>query len=259
MLNHIERHRPLVIVLAPPCASFGHWTHRNRVLHPATWEETRRVSEILAVFAARVARLQITAGRHLLLENPAGSGLCGLDCFRGIWESGEVVAVNVPQCALGFIVGGQPIYKNTTPQVSSPILLQEFQNFHRTHQRHGLLTGAGGSIARTKLAQIRFRAMCQRICNGIPALFRECRRVHLVHASDVYPVGSPRPRGRPRKSPIGVEDNARGVVYDCPACIGRLHMEEVVGFTLRRGRWSLGGGGVRNLVCLQRFVFAGAP
>ena len=111
VLNYIERHKPLVIFLASPCISFGHWARFNRVLHPATWQESRRVGEILAAFAARILRLQFVAGRYFLLQNPAGSGTIGLESFKRIRESGKVVAINLPQCSSGFVADGQPIYK----------------------------------------------------------------------------------------------------------------------------------------------------
>lgn len=56
-------------------------------------------------------RLQLGAEMHFLLENPAGSSIFDLECFREVWESGRVVAINMPQCALGLVVERQPIYK----------------------------------------------------------------------------------------------------------------------------------------------------
>ena len=89
VLKYIERHKFLVIMLAPSCISFGHCAHLNRVLHPATWRESRRIGEILASFAARIWRLQIVAGRHFSLENPAGNGIFGLDIFNGFGSPGK--------------------------------------------------------------------------------------------------------------------------------------------------------------------------
>ena len=60
---------------------------------------------------------------------------------------------------------------------------------------------------------------CHPICTGIQALIRHRRRAHLVHDADIlYPVG----RGRPRKNPLGIVSKHE-VVYDCPACMRRLH------------------------------------
>ena len=209
VLNHNGEHKHLVIILAPPCTSFGHWSHLNRVLHPATWRSSRRTGELLVAFAAQGIMLQLYVGRHFWLEDPAGSGIFCLVSFREIWASGRVVAINVPECALGLIVHGQPIYKITTLWASSTSLLKPFQGIRCTHASHGVRTDMLGSVARTKLAQVWPRAMYQRICNGIQMLLRKCRRAHLVHISDVFPLALGRPRGRPRKSPLGAADTKR--------------------------------------------------
>ena len=179
---------------------------------------------MLATSAARVVRLQMSVGRHFLLENPPGSGLFELDCFKSIWAIGKVVPINVPQCALGLVVDGHPIYKHTTLWSSSTLMLKPCLGVQCTNSAHGRLSGSVGGSVRIKLADVWPRAMCQRICNGIQMLLRERRKVHGAHASDMYPIGfGGRPRGRPRKSPLGVEDVKRGVIYDCPACIAHLH------------------------------------
>ena len=75
ILDYCDKYKPSVAIFAPPCVSCGHWSHLSKVLHPATYEEFRRTGELLAAFAARMLRLQLDANRHLLLENPAGSGI----------------------------------------------------------------------------------------------------------------------------------------------------------------------------------------
>ena len=57
VIKYLNDHKPFVVILAPLCTSFGFWSHLNRVLHPATWSDTRRVGELLVTFAARVVRL----------------------------------------------------------------------------------------------------------------------------------------------------------------------------------------------------------
>lgn len=176
VLNYIAQHRPLVVVLAPPCTPFGHWAHLHRVLHLATWQQSRRIGEILARFAARVVRLPIDARRYFLLENLVGSGLFSLKRSKEIWETGRVAASNAPQCALGFVVDGEPIYKITTLWSSIDLLLKPFIGVRCYHQQHGLLSGKVGRSARTKLAQFWLRPMCQKICNGIQMLLHSAAR-----------------------------------------------------------------------------------
>ena len=62
---------------------------------------------------------QLQAGRHFLIENPAGSELFQLDIYQRLWATGKVVSINIPQCALGLQVHGEPTLKNTTLWASS--------------------------------------------------------------------------------------------------------------------------------------------
>ena len=74
-------------------------------------------------------------------------------------------------------------------------------------------------VVKPKFAQVWPREMCHRICIGIEALIRHRGRARSVHDPDaVYPVG----RGRFRENPFGIASE-EGVIYDCPACMRRLH------------------------------------
>ena len=120
---YIAEFGPLVIVMGSQLASFGHWSHLNRYVNPNAWSKFRKVGECLAEFAARVCvcTTQSGAGRHLLAGNPAGSELFHLSCPEAIWNTGEVAKVDVSKCALGLVVHGQPVYKNTASLASSAL------------------------------------------------------------------------------------------------------------------------------------------
>ena len=66
--RYIADHRPLVVVLGPPCTSFGHWSYLNQYKHPETWRKSRWIGETRAKFAARVCWIQFRANRHFLVE-----------------------------------------------------------------------------------------------------------------------------------------------------------------------------------------------
>ena len=80
--------------------------------------ESMRAGVCLAQFVAKVCMLQLEAGKHFLVESPAGSELFWLQCFERIWNLGAVVQINVPQCEMGLKVNGEPISKNTTLMAS---------------------------------------------------------------------------------------------------------------------------------------------
>ena len=81
VLSYFRKHKPLVVVLGPPCTGFGHWSHLNRYIHPDIWSNSRKTGECLAASIARVIRVQFDAGRHLIFENPAGLELFHLACI----------------------------------------------------------------------------------------------------------------------------------------------------------------------------------
>ena len=219
VIRHVIGHRPLVVVLGPPCTGLGHWSHFNRYIRPETLSKSGKVGESLAEFAARICWIQLRASRHFLAENPADSELFHLRCFEELWNIGNVVKRNIPQCALGLLVDGQPIYKNTTLFASSTLLLNPCKGFKCTCSSHGALDGRRWNVDKSKFAQVWPGEMCQRICVGIQALRRQGRRAYLVHDSEVvFPVG----RCRPRKNPLGIVSRHR-VIYNCPACMRRLH------------------------------------
>ena len=117
----IQVNKPFVVITGPPRTGFGHWSllciyvyiYIYIYIHPDTWSLTRQIGEHLVASAARVCKIQSSSGSHLLVENLAGSELFGLPCSQEIWNTDRVVRVNVPQCTLGLMVGGQPVYKNT--------------------------------------------------------------------------------------------------------------------------------------------------
>ena len=130
-----------MITMGPPCTSFGSWSHLNRVKYRKTWEESRRIGEALANFAVAVAMKQLSCGRHFLIENPRGSEIFRLPSFERLWKTGRVCKMDIPQCALGLTVLGQPIRKMTTLWASSWILLRPFEGVRCRHKSHGILEG----------------------------------------------------------------------------------------------------------------------
>lgn len=109
----------------------------------------------------------------------------------------------------------------------SSLLIEPFGGLKSICPAHGTLKGRCDGIAGAKFSQVWPREMCHRICIGIQPAIRQLRRNYLVHGSDVcYPADvlapGPRRRGRRRKNLEGIVSR-RGVIYGCPACMGRLH------------------------------------
>ena len=100
--------------MGTPCTVFACWSGINRVKYPDQYAIARPIGEQLAKFAAEVAMIQLNERGRFLIENPAGSEMFQLPCFKKLWETQRVVSINVPQCALGLRVYDEPILKNTT-------------------------------------------------------------------------------------------------------------------------------------------------
>ena len=75
MWTYTKRAKPLVIIMAPPCAGMKGWSALNRVINPTAWAHTRANSVFLGRICGELARYQLTQGRHFLREHPLGTEL----------------------------------------------------------------------------------------------------------------------------------------------------------------------------------------
>ena len=110
--NYIKSGRAKVIVMGPPCTHFGSFSHLNKK-HPG-FEEKYEVSKDLADFAARLAMIQLEAGRDFLTENPQGSQLWKLPSWQKVLAHPRTVSVIHDQCMSGLTIpdrhnDGKPI------------------------------------------------------------------------------------------------------------------------------------------------------
>lgn len=127
---------------------------------------------------------------------------------------------NVPQCALGLVVDGQPVYKNRPMLASIALCLAPFNGLVCICTSHGTFEGRSGNSVKTQVAQVWFRELCHRICVGI-------RKSYLLHGAgacylvDCVAAGR-RQRGMQRKNPEGIVSR-EGVSCDCFAHLRRLH------------------------------------
>ena len=98
LLKYVRTHQPLVVVMGPPCAAFGNWSHINQYNAPDAYAASRITGETLARLAARIASVQFASDRHFILENPRGSEMSKLPALRALWNTGRIHAVNSPVC-----------------------------------------------------------------------------------------------------------------------------------------------------------------
>ena len=85
--------------MGTPCTSFASWSHLNKVINHQTLTFTGSVGVKLVKVSAQVAMYQLKHGRHFLIENAARSEIFQTLDFKKLWDTGQVVSVNFPQCA----------------------------------------------------------------------------------------------------------------------------------------------------------------
>ena len=189
----------MLIIMGVPFAAFASWSHLNRYTRSGTHIRIRKTGITLADFAAPVAMLHLAECRHFIPEHQACSERIESQPFSKFWRIGEACSVNVPQCALGFVVLGEPIYKNTTLWASDTLLLEPLRGAQWRCNWHGASDGSNN----TNVAHVWPYEVCARIVCGCQALIRHFIEIrsHLV-----------------RKYPSSVE-------VTCPACRRGVVME----------------------------------
>ena len=127
MLNYVVKRKPRFIIGGPPCTAFSNLSRLNRVIHPDSCGEQRRVGLSLARLMAELMVYQRKRGKFYIVENPAQSEMWNLPEFRRIWEEKYVGAATFPQCGLGLRTPeGLPILKYTTLWSNSPFIIHQF-------------------------------------------------------------------------------------------------------------------------------------
>lgn len=109
------------------------------------------------------------------VREPDGIGVIPSCFLEAIWHSGRVVKVNVLQCALGLVVGGQPAYTNIVLLQNSIFFIEPFEGLKCICSSHGTLEGRIGNIAKVEVAQVWPREVCHRICIGMQSPIGQLR------------------------------------------------------------------------------------
>ena len=127
-IKYVERHKPLVIIGAPPCTAMAGWSHYNSKMHRETYMENRKRGEALANFFAKICLLQMAGHRHWIVENPHGSDLFKLPSWRELEPFAHKVVFH--QCLLGLTdQQGNPVRKATEMWASSWVLIRRLDGY----------------------------------------------------------------------------------------------------------------------------------
>ena len=73
--QYVKQYKPLVIVMAPVCTSFGSLSHLNKVINPVSWMKSRKIGGRIASLCAQLALWQVEHGNHFINEQPYPSSM----------------------------------------------------------------------------------------------------------------------------------------------------------------------------------------
>ena len=173
--DYLEDFQSDIVVMAPPCKSFGPWSHLNAVIHPEAVASAKKEGIPLALLCADVAEFQLNNQRHFLLEQPRNSTFFSLNAWKNLKDGLHVA--HYDQCRFGLVDrNNRPLKKPTKFVASSKILLSHIQNHYcRGQHAHGKVV--------SESERWPFQ-LCKRIAMGISDLL--CEHVSSSNKAFLY-------------------------------------------------------------------------
>ena len=171
--EYVGQHKPLVVIMAPPCKSFGSLQALNRIINSEAWKASRAVGKVLADLAANVADLQISEARHFLVEQPAASTMFQLPSWRRLFDKHKLFSCEFDQCMVGLRMQEPPYLPVRKPTVfvsSTEVLLRPFYNMrcNGAHQHASITTlSQNQHSVRSREMQVWPSRMCRMLAGAV--------------------------------------------------------------------------------------------
>ena len=102
VLNLLERDRPYMVMLSPPCTIFSHLLNLNPAKGSAEWRAKYNESMELLRFSMKIARRQHRSGRYFAFEHPDRASSWWESTVADIWNLPGVERVYLDMCAFGL-------------------------------------------------------------------------------------------------------------------------------------------------------------
>lgn len=138
----VRKEKPYFLVLAFPC---GPWSPLMR-LNPAGDLEERQAKGLVFIrFCIELAIIQLTGGRHLLLENPLTATSWKTPEMIKFLDERDLWVVGFDQCALGLRGNSGLLHKKPTQIVTSSAAVREAlldKKCSRDHQHQQVIGGS---------------------------------------------------------------------------------------------------------------------
>lgn len=120
----LREEAPYFLVLAFPCSA---WSVLLNLNPPANLQELRAEALTLLKFAITLAKDQLRAGRHVIMENPLTPKAWSLPEMIKFLEEFEMNAVVVDQCRFGLRGRGGGLHKKATKFATDSLGVVEMQ------------------------------------------------------------------------------------------------------------------------------------
>jgi len=141
-LKLVRRLRPYALVIAFPC---GPWSSIMNLNSNVNVEKIREEAKILVTFAVELCLLQLTSGRHFLLENPLTSAAWTLAEVLDLVDRHDVFTVVIDQCTFGLCSASGELHRKATKLATSSQALVSLMQGRRCDGQHQHAPVIGGS------------------------------------------------------------------------------------------------------------------
>ena len=255
---YVTEHEPLVIVMAPPCKGFSALQALNKVIYPDAWKKAYDEGVVMAELCAALANIQLSAGRHFLVEQPSASKLFQLPSWQKIIKHPRCRAVEFDQCQTGLKMLDPPflpVQKPTVLVASSETLMARFRGLKcdQKHQHANITSlSAKGPHVCSREMQVWPTALCRRLAAGIADLVHisvngSDEQSYAATGNNVTPQCPGCKRHRRKDDPEhdrGPNCRYRDVSehkWECPACVRNLPRPDVRHKLDHTCKWTVAG------------------
>ncbi|CAK9029844.1 unnamed protein product, partial [Durusdinium trenchii] len=170
-IEKVKTEKPFCVVLAFPCGPFSPLQFLNKKGH-RSWPARLHAGRILMKFALEIARIQMSEGRHCILENPKPSLAWSEPEMKRFLEEENVFPAVFDQCRFGLRSVSGDLRKKPTQVVSSSSCVTSMLDGVCCMRDHSHTPVLGGSRI-TAPAGLYPRALARTLVRGLEAQFEK--------------------------------------------------------------------------------------
>ncbi len=163
----IAEQEPWLLVLSPPCTAFSSLQNLNKGKRDAeTVDEEYRQAIKHVVFAAKLCRIQLDAGRRFMIEHPVAATSWSLQCLQELINETGVKRTNFDFCMVGMQAtdqDGEGAAKKRTGVLSNSEEISKALEDRQCDKKHRHVVLTGG---KAKACEVYPDEFCELICTA---------------------------------------------------------------------------------------------